>query len=387
MLVYFWLLLVFVIGAIVGSFLNVVISRVPLEKSILWPNSRCGHCLQSIPWYHNLPLVSYVWLRGRCRICQTQFSPRYFFVELCTGLAFAGLFYVEVVLNVHGWPPMNQQLVNFGIYPWQWWVGYSFHAVLLSFLLAVSVCDLETREIPFSITLTGAIIGLIGAALMPWPWPAGAEAIPRARFAVGEEWLFERIGQGVYPWPAWGPLPDWLPLGSAQLGLATGLAGFFVGTLMLRAVGFLFSKGLGREALGLGDADLMMMAGCFLGWQLVVAAFFVSVVPALFFGLFQLVVRGDHELPFGPSLSAGLMIALLTWTWLGPPLQFMFFHPLILLGLAGFGAFSMLGLSYVMRIVRGGPEPGPDPSEPNGHSPLQPDKVTAPQGPDDKTIG
>jgi leader peptidase (prepilin peptidase)/N-methyltransferase len=117
----------------------------------------------------------------------------------------------------------------------------------------------------------------------------------------------------------------------------------------------LFSKGLGREALGLGDADLMMMAGCFLGWQPVVVAFFVSVAPALFFGLFQWIIRGENELPFGPSLSAGLLITMLGWQWLGPKVQFMCFYPPLLFGLAGGAAIAMLALSYLMRLMGRGP--------------------------------
>src|SRR5579871_5906936 len=77
----------FVLGAIVGSFLNVCIARLPQEKSLLWPpGSRCGHCFQPVRWHDNIPLVSYWVLRGRCRSCGATFSSRYFFVELATAL-------------------------------------------------------------------------------------------------------------------------------------------------------------------------------------------------------------------------------------------------------------------------------------------------------------
>src|SRR5207302_9020600 len=114
------------------------------------------------------------------------------------------------------------------------------------------------------------------------------------------------VATGLYPGRAWGPLPDGPPPGSWQLGLADGLAGMLVGTFLLRGMRFLFSTGLGKEALGLGDADLMMMAGAFLGWQPIVVAVFVAVIPALFFGVSQLAVHRDNSLPFGPSLAAGL---------------------------------------------------------------------------------
>ena len=356
-LIIYWLILVFLIGACVGSFANVAISRLPLEKSLFWPGSRCGNCYQHIRWYDNLPLVSYLWLRGRCRTCGASFSIRYFLVELVTALGFVGLFYLEVMLNIHNWPGGNAFNIRLGFFPLQWWVGLGFHAILFSFLMVASVCDLSGREIPAPLTLTGAVIGLVGAVLMPWPWPGiPAEATPRPN-GFGTEWLDGKIGQGVYPWPVWGPLPDFLtPGGNWQTGLATGLAGFLVGTFLLRAVSFLFSKGLGKEALGLGDADLMMMAGCFLGWQPIVAAFFVSVVPGLFFGMFNLVVRKDDSLPYGPSLAAGLMITLLTWRWLGPYLQPLFFWGTLLLILAVIGAIFMLGSSYLLRIARSQPE-------------------------------
>src|SRR6516165_8084402 len=95
----FLLLMMFVLGTIVVSLLNVCIYRIPLEKSILWPGSRCGHCLQPVRWYDNIPLVSYLVLRGHCRACGVSFSPRYFFIELLTGVCFAGLFYLEIVHN------------------------------------------------------------------------------------------------------------------------------------------------------------------------------------------------------------------------------------------------------------------------------------------------
>ena len=104
-----------------------------------------------------------------------------------------------------------------------------------------------------------------------------------------------------------GCLPSWLPSGSWQFGLANGLAGMLVGTFLLRSIAFIFGKGFGMEGLGLGDADLMMMVGSFLGWQMVVVAFFVSSVPAMFVGFINLVVRRDNSLPLGPSLAMGTM--------------------------------------------------------------------------------
>jgi leader peptidase (prepilin peptidase)/N-methyltransferase len=126
------------------------------------------------------------------------------------------------------------------------------------------------------------------------------------------------------------------------------------GTFLLRAVAFLFKRGLGREALGLGDADLMMMAGAFLGWQPVVVAFFVSALPALVFGLIRLIAKRDNELPYGPSLAAAVVVVWLCWRWIGPGVQVLFFWGEMLVALALVGAIFMLFSSYAIRVIRGG---------------------------------
>jgi leader peptidase (prepilin peptidase) / N-methyltransferase len=356
MIIAYWLILVFILGASVGSFVNVAASRLPLEKSLLWPGSRCGTCFQRIRWYDNLPLISYLWLRGKCRRCGTRFSIRYFLVELATGLGFAGLFYLEMIENVHHWPDFGLNFaIQAGIYPRQWWIGFACHALLFSFLMVASVCDLEGREIPIQATLTGAVVGLMFAVCCPWPWPWDPPGIvlPRANLLV--DWRDPRIEikSGLYLWPVWGPLPGWLaPGGNWQTGLATGLAGALVGSFLLRTVAFLATAGLKREALGLGDADLMMMAGCFLGWQPVVVAFFISPLPALVVGMFQLIFRRDDSLPYGPSLAIGILVTMLCWHSIGPFVQPLFFWNLLLVLLAATGAVLMFGLTYLMGLLR-----------------------------------
>jgi leader peptidase (prepilin peptidase) / N-methyltransferase len=368
MVIAYWLVTVFIFGAVVGSFLNVCIARLPLEKSILWPGSRCGSCFEPIHWYDNLPIISYLWLRGHCRHCGARFSARYFIVELVTALTFTGLFYGEVVCNIHDWPVIGgaQWAIQRGFFPWQWWVVWFFHACLVALLLAASVCDLDGREIPLPLTLTGTFVGLVGSILLAWPWPRdAADAVPQPnpRLLPGREWQVpldkdlhpHGLREGAYPWPVWGPLPAGLVPGDWKLGLATGLAGLLVGTFMMRGVAFLFSRGLGREALGLGDADLMMMAGAFLGWQPVVVAFFLSVIPALLVGAFQLIIKRDNELPFGPSLAIGIVMTFMCWRWIGPPLQPLFFFGDMVIGLVIAGAAFMLLSSYVIRVSRGAP--------------------------------
>lgn len=380
--------MVFLVGAAVGSFLNVCIYRLPLEKSPLWPlGSRCGKCLQPIGALDNIPLLSYWLLRGRCRTCQTSFSMRYFFIELGTALCFVGLFYLECVRNIHKFDValLGQQRADLACL-----VAFIWHAILLSFLIVATFCDIDYRTIPLSLTMTGSVIGIIGAIFLPWPWPyTPAQATPTQAvpipFAEADNWMMStkhRPFQAVYAWPVWGPLPAWLaPGGNWQIGLATGIAGFLVGTLTLRLVRFAFGLGIGADymedadpeserwsmpwrlwhwagrvggkTLGLGDADLMMMAGAFLGWQPTLTAFFLAVVPGLFFGMVQIFQRGDNALPFGPSLAIGAMIAALGWQELGSTItKTFFFNGEFLLSIVLISTFLLVVSGYILRILK-----------------------------------
>ncbi len=359
---YYWLTLVFVVGLIVGSFLNVAITRLPLEKSLIWPGSRCTACHEPIRWYDNLPLASYLWLRGRCRHCGARFSPQYFLVELFTGLAFAGLFYVEVVVNIHDWYDPTPWASQSGFYHWTFWAAFAYHACLLSLLIAASVTDLNGREIPLSLTLVGTMIGVAFAPLMPWPWPwtpalypAGATPVAGPGVQAGLEWMDIHGGlrEGVQPWPFWGPLPDFFaPGGNWQTGLATSVLGALAGTFIMRGIAYVFGAGLQKEALGLGDADLMMMVGAFLGWQIVLVSIFVATIPALVFGVLQLIVHRDNSLPFGPSLAAGVWMTYLGWQHRPAGLQIVLFSSLALGALAVFAVVFLFLSSVLIRTAK-----------------------------------
>ena len=298
-MLYIWVGFAFVLGAMIGSFLNVCVARLPFEKSILWPSgSRCGRCFQPIRARDNIPILSWWLLRGRCRSCGQPFSISYSLVELFTACAFAGLFYLEIGRNVLDLPflrePQVQWELEWGIVPWQAWVVFGWHATLVSFLLITSLCDLQYLEVPLGVTVCGTLVGLVGATFLAWPF---RRSIPSRRPLVAA------IQPGLYPWPVWPPrqLPAWLPQCSWQLGLATGLAGALAGMIVLRAVRFLFGLGRGKEGLGIGDADVMMMAGSFIGWQPTLVAFFIGVFAALFFGVIQLIRSGEQALAFGPA--------------------------------------------------------------------------------------
>jgi leader peptidase (prepilin peptidase)/N-methyltransferase len=377
---------VFVIGACIGSFLNVCIYRLPLEKSILWPTgSYCGSCWQPLRWFDNIPLLSYWLLLGRCRTCGARFSIRYFFVELLTAASLAGLFYLEVVRNVHYFDasvlgPERAAKARLAI--------FSFHSALYCLLLVVVFCDLDHLYIPLGLTVFGTLLGLVGSMIWAWPWPyaTAMEAIHFQRGLSESAWTsgYLRPREGVYPWPMWIEVPAFLtPAGSWYHGLATGVAGMLVGTFLLRGVRFLFGIGMGSrymedphpdlagrwfgrrlvswfqrvggKALGIGDADLMMMAGSFLGWQPTLVAFFIGIFIGLPFGLLYVIFRGNHPFAFAPPLALGVVATFLGWHWIGPAVQPFFFNHTLMLALVGFCCALMPLAGLMIRLTKRGP--------------------------------
>jgi leader peptidase (prepilin peptidase)/N-methyltransferase len=343
--------LIFLAGALVGRFLNRCVERLPYEKSVVWPGTRCRRCLAAQPWYGKIPLLGYWIVRRRCTTCGERIPPGCWLLEVGTGAALCGVFQIDVVMNVLRIPFLDRVRGDIlqGVIPWQAWVVFGWHALLVCFLLTISLCDLKHMEIPLSMTITGAVIGLVGSTLLAWPFPGPLEPRPPTDLP-----LLPRPPQhGLYPWPVWHDPPAWLAPGTWQMGLATGVAGALVGMLILRGVRFLFGLGRGLEGLGIGDADLMMMAGAFVGWQIVLTAFFLAVFPALVLGIGQLILRGDQALPFGPPLAGGVLLALWTWPQVGDYLFPILSQGEILVILAVLGAVFLLGAAFVLRLVRG----------------------------------
>ena len=109
---------------------------------------------------------------------------------------------------------------------------------------------------------------------------------------------------------------------------------------------------IGGKALGLGDADLMMMAGAFLGWQPILVAFFMAVLPGVVIGLSQAALKGHTTLPFGPALAIGVMFTCLGWRTIGPQVQLFFFDGTLILALAAVCCVLMIGGGFLIRFVR-----------------------------------
>jgi leader peptidase (prepilin peptidase)/N-methyltransferase len=132
-------------GLVIGSFMNVVVARLPHRKDLVWTRSHCPKCKAQVAWYDNLPVLSYLFLRGRCRSCQTRISLRYPVIELLTALLFLAAkqrFGLSWVLVVRDWP-------------------------FLAALVAVTFIDLEHRLIPDRITFPGVALGLLTSAWVP----------------------------------------------------------------------------------------------------------------------------------------------------------------------------------------------------------------------------
>jgi leader peptidase (prepilin peptidase)/N-methyltransferase len=164
-------LVAFFLGASVGSFLNVVIYRLPAGESVVHPRSRCGRCGETIAWYDNLPVLSYLLLRGRCRSCGAAFSVRYPIVELLTAMVAVAL-YLRLGLTL------------------AFFVQFAFACALL----AITYIDLDHQIIPDRITLPGILVGVAGSTVL-----AGGSPLR----ALGESLLGMLLGGGLLLGVAW----------------------------------------------------------------------------------------------------------------------------------------------------------------------------------------
>ena len=227
-----------VLGLVLGSFLNVVIYRVPREKSLLWPGSSCPACGHPIAAYDNIPVVSWLLLLGRARCCKARISPRYPLVE-----AIAGLYAWALVVMVVGDLPADT--------PW-WRLIYIFvlHLCLGLGLIAAAFIDLEYMILPDAITLGGTALGIATAAWRP---------------GIGFQ--------------------------ASVIGAALGFFGIWL------PFDVLYRKIRGKVGMGLGDAKLVMLAGAWFGWQGAAFALLAGSVQGTFAMIAVLVARGRIEEP------------------------------------------------------------------------------------------
>ncbi len=161
-----WLLFVFAFGACVGSFLNVVIWRLPRDKSLVRPPSACPGCGIQIIWHDNIPILSWLILRGRCRNCGMGISIRYPVIELLTALLFLGLYILYFDVDIRGLG--GEEGYGLSGFLEGGWLWFACHILLLSALLAASAIDLELWVIPLHLCWFVSATGVLGSAIAPW---------------------------------------------------------------------------------------------------------------------------------------------------------------------------------------------------------------------------
>lgn len=260
-----------VLGAVVGSFLNVVIHRLPTrdEQKSQGKRSACPHCGAPIPATLNLPLVSWLWLRGRARCCGARIGIRYPLVEALTAVAFLGL----------AWNPPSGLRPSFAALASLATFMFVVHGFFLANLIANTFIDIEFRILPDKLTkplmFAGPIVAAIAPQLPPLGVFAGLETMP----------------------PAAG-------------GLLTSLFGVAAGFGLTWGVRAGAQAALGKEAMGFGDVKLMAGIGGFVGWQGALLTFFLGcLLGSIAGGVRYLFVR-DPYVAFGPFLAAGAAITL-----------------------------------------------------------------------------
>lgn len=272
------------LGAFVGSFLNVCIYRLPRENlHIFRPAwSRCTFCLTTIRWYDNIPVVSWLLLGAKCRDCKAPIGAIYPLVELLT----SALFGLSAWLAIHEHPELAE--------PWQRAALFAVQAFLLGSLLVSTFIDLELRIIPDELTYMGMILAPIAGVAFPFlhqlPGPG----------TVG--------GAILLKYPA---LHSFLLANPHMQGLLQALLGMIAGGGSLWAVGFLGKVAFRKEAMGFGDVKYMAFLGGFLGATAILVTFVIAAIVGAVFGILAFLVTRDRTMAFGPYLSLGALVMTL----------------------------------------------------------------------------
>ena len=260
---------IFLLGACIGSFLNVLIHRIPNEESIVFPNSACPKCKNPIKPYDNIPILSWLVLGGKCRNCKNPISPRYPAVELMTALLFLLVF---------------------------WQIGFNpFLPVALIFVAAIVALifiDAEHMILPDVINFPLLFFALIARVVFA--------------FAFGNAYFSDLK---LFPLNQLDNLPIWL------VSLIGAVLGGLVGGGFLWLVGAIWKKLRGVDAMGLGDVKMMFAVGAILGWRLTLLSIFLGAFSGAVIGVVVISRQKDKDLqtqiPFGIFLGIGSILALL----------------------------------------------------------------------------
>src|SRR6204780_2322662 len=228
----------FLFGLAFGSFLNVCIYRLPLGLSVVAPRSACPNCKRPIAFYDNLPVLSWLFLGGRCRHCKARISPRYLFIEVLTGVLFLGCYAYS------GLTVATLKYCTFGF-----------------LLLGLIFTDAETKLLPDKLTLPGLLLGLLFSLLVP---------------------VHDMASQFL---PGILNLPFSADLAARPFSLLDSLLGAALGASFIYGAGAIYLRWRGAEGMGFGDVKLMAMVGAFLGMKLTIFTIFTASLAGSFFGL------------------------------------------------------------------------------------------------------
>ena len=251
-------LFVFLFGVVFGSFLNVVILRLPEGQSIAYPGSHCPKCGQKLRWWHNIPLLSWFLLKGKCAYCQEPISVQYPLVELGTGALFVGIFSFEP--NIYG-------ILN---------------AVVFALLLALALIDLRYKAVPDSLNLTAALLALLSS-------PDIVNNLKNALLIAGTLAML-RFLVSYYV-----SKKEQLRL-QKHIQKAPWLIHYYPRFVMI-------------EAMGEGDVIVGFALGAILGIQKTILAIFLAALFALPASVYFRMRRGEAEVPFIPFLVLGALVA------------------------------------------------------------------------------
>lgn len=251
---------VFAVGLCFGSFLNVCIYRMPRGLSVTSPRSACPNCKAMIPFYDNVPVLSWLLLGGRCRKCKSKISARYILVELLTAAMFV------ICYNYFG---LSVALLKY--------------ATLSFLLIGLIFTDAETKLLPDKLTLTGISLGLFFSVLVP----------------VND--LVSQLLPGIVN------LPVSSDVGWRLLSFVDALLGAIAGASFIYGAGAIYLRARGIEGMGFGDVKLMGMIGAFLGLKLTVLTIFAASIAGSIFGISTVVsvwIRRTHRLMQRSRISA-----------------------------------------------------------------------------------
>lgn len=323
--VFAWAIL-FIFGAVIGSFLNVCVYRLPRHENIrqAWagvvdPPSSCPYCNTRIRPTDNVPIFGWLWLLGRCRTCRHRISFRYPLIEFLNGALFVAL-YVALVPAGYSAPLSSSSIVT-ELSPLatdlphrelvvRLHLQFLYYLVFVEALLVASLIDFDLQIIPDSVTVPAMVVGLLGSLvgsfyLIP-VWYQNPELVTLL-------WGLGAAPEAQPPWWSEVSVPRWCLEYPRWHGLAVSAAGFLVGGGVIWFVRIVGAWVFRREAMGFGDVILMAMIGSFLGWQPTLIVFFLAPICALVVVAVTLAFSRSREIPFGPYLSLGALVVVLGW--------------------------------------------------------------------------